>query len=620
MICKNCSAEYDDSLAQCPECGMENEAETARFDAQSCEDAAKEESADETEGGQDEVSEEVTSEEVEGEEQNDTLKEESAEDAKASDEVNETSEENPFENEADFSENKQEEAEKAEDKLKAEAEPVKKHPALRANVRRRRVPVVTKEEKRVSTGLIVMLCIIGVLAAGVSFVNITTDVFRIDNSAQKVVAGVGFTVQEKKQVEELLSKCFSVAKKSFDNENVTAEEFLSKLNPGDKGNVYSTVNGGTEKLQTEADPAERFADENGEYAYYKVAEKKIDRVLSVFGLESRRGENCENYYYCDGYYYFVYEKASTAIVLAEVTKSKRVLDGGYYAQCRFYKEGKEETKSKACYLLIDAQKDEDSGETVFTVRKISLKPIFGSDGKLVSTEAGFERKTEVIEGITKDGTLFSKYVIDYPLVEGDEAGYGIVSDFFKNAVSVYELKAESAEDEYKAFKAAGGNKKQLPYTENVTVKIVTDDKDNISFKVIVSKLDPLSAKPDSEADDEQQSEAVRLYEKSVEAYTIDKKSGNFVSKDSVVGKDYMLVSELLYRIYNGYEYDSLLSEEEQDYYYGYDEIPDDIYGVGTAIYESAWALDGEGVTFYYVNEKGYVSEVTIPEKVLKKLV
>ncbi len=586
MICKNCSAEYDDSAAQCPECGMENETATARFDSDARPAEEFEEQSDEGEKS------------AEGD----------STDAPSEEKTEETADENEEDVQAASDEKKEPEAE--------EKAPLKK----RRTVRRALRPA-GKEEKRVIAFIVFVVCLIGICAGVVTFMNITTDVFRVDDSDEKVVAGVGLTPQEEKQLEEVVSDFFSVAKKGFSRDDISTEAFIADFNPGDKGNVYSAVNGATEALQTEADPAGRFADENGEYAYYKVDEKKVDKVLSLFGLESHRGENRENYYYCEGYYYFAVQDSKSSVVSAEVTKTAKVLDGSFYAECYFYKQSGEETaKSKTCYLLFEAQKDEATGESAFTVKKISAKKLFGSDGKLLSSAKGTEKKTEVIEGRTKKGKLFSRYIIEYPVVSGEDAGSAVVRDFFSNAVSVYEMKAESADEEYTSYKAAGGDVNQLPFEENVVASIVYEDESNISFKGVISALSPEENEAaDVEYGQEAEETAPRLYERRVEAYTIDRQSGNFVSKDSVIGRDHTLISELLYRIYNGYEYENLFAQEETDSYY-YDETPEDVNGQGTAIYESAWALTEKGVTFYYVTEEGYVSEVTIPEAIVEKLV
>lgn len=590
MICKNCSAEYDENAAQCPECGMENEAVTEHFEE-------KNDVAD-AEG-------EVT----------DTQENDACEDAQ---QENESTQTEPSES----ADEKQAEAEPEKEALPAE-NPVRarrvqsaaKAGAAPGNGLKRRPIRATKQEKRRIAAIIVMMCLVGVCAAVTAAINITTDIFKVDTSTDRIVAGVGFAAQEQQQLEELLAKCFSVAKNDFGTESTCVETLLAKINPADKGNIYSRINNITEKLHTEADPADRFADENGEYAYYKLSEKKVDAVLGCFGLEAHRGESSEKYYYCDGYYYIAAQQADTQTVKTKITKSRRILDGSYYAEFYFYTENNGKIrKSKTRYLIVEMNSDEASGKISFEIKRISSKPVVSSDGKLVESAKTYDRKTEVIEGYTKDGILFCRYVIEYPVLSGDKAGHSNVNDFMKNTVSVYEMKAEAAKEDYKKFKAAGGDVNQLPFIENVVAKIVFEDEDNISFIERVYTLEPEASTAEAEPQEKAQA---RLYKLSVESYTIDRQSGNFVSKDSVIGRDYMLAGEVLYRIYNGYDYSPVLSAESDEYYY--DETPEDIYAQGTAIYESAWALTQKGVTFFYVTEKGYISEVTLPEKVIKKI-
>ncbi len=607
MICKNCSAEFDDSAAQCPECGMENEAVTESFEE-------KNESA--------EASDEIVEEEKAAQQgESEASSDEEAREAPARAVASENSQENDRQEKSD----EEKSVEKKPTGVKRVERPVARRTAPGRNIKRRPIRV-TKREKRISAFIIVLMCLVGVCAGVTAYLNITTDIFRVDTSADKIVAGVALVPQEEKQLEELLAKCFSVAKNEFGSESTCVESLLAKINPADKGNIYSRINNTAEELQTTADPADRFADENGEYAYYKLSEKKVDAVLECFGLESHRGENGESYYYCDGYYYFASRPAETQTVKAEVTKTRRILDGSYYAEFYFYAENDGKIKkSKTRYLIMEMNKDETSGDISFEIKKTSSKAVTSADGKLIDSAKTYDRKTEVIEGHTKDGILFCRYVIEYPVLVGDEAGYQNVNDMFKNTVSVYEMKAQSVDAAYKQFKTAGGEEDQLPYIENVVASVIFEDGKNISFAEKIYKLDPdisEETQQDSYYYTEEQVPEARLYETSIESYTVDKQSGNFVSKDSVIGKDYMLVSEVLYRIYNGYEYDSVLPSKENtedDTGYYYDEIPEDTAQVGASIYESAWALTKSGVTFWYKTEQGYLTEVTVPYKVAKKL-
>lgn len=410
MICKNCKAEYDDNAAQCPECGMENEAVTERFDE--LEEPA-EASVEEAEEASQPIAENAESDSAEVEENEEASCEESAE--------------------------------KSEAESTAEEKPVADRAVKTKKLKRSKIKA-TKQEKKITTVIIVLMCLVGLCAGVTAYLNITTDIFSVDTSSDKVIA-VGFAPQEEKQLEDLLAKCYSVAKSDFGGESTCTESLLAKINPADKGNVYSKINSVAEKLKTEPDPADRFADENGEYAYYKLSQEKIDTVLKSFGLESYRGESGKNYYYYDGYYYFNSAADETRSVNAEVTKSGRILDGSYYAEFYYYIESKGKIKkSKTRYLLVEANKDEATGETCFEIKKVSSKPVITAAGKLADTAKSYERKTEIIEGRTKDGILFSRYVIDYPVLDGDDAGVKNVNDFLKNTVSVYQMKAESVDE------------------------------------------------------------------------------------------------------------------------------------------------------------------------------
>lgn len=605
MICKNCSAEYDDKLEACPDCGAEAETMTEE-DAEKAEAVGEEKEAPaelaeaEADAEASEADSEETEIKAETEAEADSDTEQTKEDGTAEEHTEEKSEEK-------FAENKHFEY-MASDKT---SKPVKPKPQFR-RIEMTRAQLI-KENKRRAL-IIVIMCLVASLAVAVTVLNLTTDIFADDGASEKVVAGIGFTAQEEKELEVLLAKSFSVSRNEFSKEGITAEAFLETINPADSGNIYSVLNGVNETPQSEADPADRFADENGSYAYYKLEESKVDNVLSLFGLESLRGENSENYYYCDGFYYFAAtEGKATPEFSAEIEKSRRVLDGSYYVEGYFYSEKNGETvKTDNYHFVVEMVKDTETGENVYTVRKVSKKPIFGSDGKLVDGAKNALKQKEVIEGRTDDGKIFSVYTLEFPVVEGESEGYKNLNEFFKNAVSVYELKAKSAQQSYAEFKQNGADESKLPLVENLVATVVFEDEKNLSFKAEISSYNPVS-------DGGGQSAADGVYKRSVEAYTFDKVTGDFVSKDDALGKNYMLIGEILYRIYSGYEYENLLKKDEESESEIYDETPSDIEGIGAKIYESAWAYTENGIAFFMITEKGYVTEVTIPYDVVEKL-
>lgn len=410
-------------------------------------------------------------------------------------------------------------------------------------------------------------------------------------------------------------------------------------------------------IQTEADPALRFYNEEEKaYSYYKTEEKKIDDLMSMFGVEAHHAVNTENCYYYDGFYYFapVVQKM-TIPVKAEITKSKRVLDGSYYCELYFYAEsGEKRVETDTYYLVAEKTNDTQSGELFFKIKKISTAPIFDTNGKLVE-EKNYKIKKQVIEGRTDDGKLYCRYTFEYPVFTGDGIGYQSINDFFSTAITAYRLKADSAQKSYESFIAQGGKDSDLPFTETVIARVSYENENYISVverigvdePVVEQKVEATTQSDDEEYyEDEEQSEepeieAVTLFKRLVDGYVFDKATGEFVSKDVLAGKDYLAVSEILYRIYNSYEYESIIPEpkaeevtdeygevieedeeyyEEEDYYYyDDDEIPDDDDGFGTVLYESACAFTQNGFTFYYVNEHGFVEEVTIPHAVVEKL-
>ena len=618
MICKNCSAEFDDSAAQCPECGMENETVTESFTEGFAKDDEEDKSAEtpcevtENEQSEEEASLVESSDAVQETEPDEA----SSDDGKAADgdDASEKQEEKPA-------------AKVPERKAVNRTAPVRRPIAARENGARaaRRRPVrITKQEKRTISLIVAVMCFVGLCAGVAACLNISTELFSVDTSTDKIVAGVALTSAEEKELEELLANCYSVAKNEFNSESITVEEMLEKINPADKGNIYSRLNNTSEKLQTTADPAKRFVDENGEYAYYKLSEKRVDAVLSRLGLEAYRGESTESCYYCEGYYYFASKPADGKLVGAEVTKTRRILDGRYYAEFYFYVENEGKIKkSKTRYLVFEMDENETTGKVSFVLERTSSKDFVSSDGKLSAEENSYSRKKEVIEGYTKDGILYCRYVIEYPVLKGDSVSCKNLNAMFENAVSVYKMKIESVDADYKSFKRAGGDEKQLPYIENVVASIVFEDEKNISFVERIYKLEPGAEASEQEesyyytSGQEAEPEA-RLYDIAIESYTIDKQSGDFVSKDGVVGKDYTLVAEVLYRIYKGYDYERVLPWNEGEEYY-YDETPADTDGYGAAIYDSAWARTKSGISFWYKTTEGYITEVTIPSKVAKKL-
>ncbi len=689
MICKNCAAEYDDSYSFCPVCGKEKfsveipeypeyvpQTEHMEFTdissfsdnviRDAAEDYPQEESVyaenNDNAGYYDiDASEDadtnVYSEAPQEEEGHDATQIFSLEQEAESVEAEDT-DEPAYENGEQNAEQVQQEAEKpveAEVKIeeaseeKTEAQPVRKRPV-------RRAPVVNKKEENKTLAVIIaVMCVVAVLAGVLSGIKLSTDTLETTEPAEKVVAAVGFSTQEEIMLEEVVARCFSALRTDYNSEVTDAETFLEKINPYDKGGVYSRVYNEYPELNKEKDPAGRFYDEEAEeYAYYKIEEKKIDDLLSIFSIAPHHQINRENCYYYDGYYYFAYkQQKNTAVVKTEITKSKRALDGSYYSECYFYAEsGEKRVQTDNYYLVTEKTGDLQSGTVSFKIKRISTTPIFDNSGKLVE-ERTYKIKKQTIEGKTDDGKVYCRYTFEYPEFNDSNVGYQAINTFFTDAINVYKLKAESAQSSYESYIQQGGKDSDLPIEESVVARVSYENEQYVSIVEKIGIKDPTAVQSapvtvqseeegsDEDYEEEPAEESLTLFNRMVDGYVFDKATGEFVSKDVLVGKDYMAVSEILYRIYNGYEYDSIIPEvkteevtdeygevveddeyyedEEEEYYYSDDEIPDDEDGFGTVIYESACAFTQKGLTFYYVNEYGFVEEVTIPYAVVERL-
>lgn len=649
MICKKCSAEYDDTLSKCPECEEENLNHIS----------------DGFQKGEMYIQD---VQEIEPQEEEEPVK------------VYETPEYNSqeaFEKEEN-GENKKTDASVA-NKLPRDPKSVK----LR-KVNRTKQQVAAENKAMVLVAFI--LCFVGIFTAFLTAMSIRTDAFEKEADAQKAVALSKLSAEEEAQLEKELAGYFSALTADFDSAVCDAEAFLARINPADKGNIYSLVVSADEPLQATADPAMRFENENGEYSYYKIEASKIEKLLERFGLSVYGNVNCENYYYHDGFYYFnTVALKNTPVVSADITKTKKVLDGSFYAEGYFYlSNGTETVRSDTLYLNVEKNSSATVGAPVFKIIKADNEALFTDSGNPTkkSGVTGYKIEKKVIEGKTNDGKLYCRYVMEYPVFGGDTIGEKAINTFFEGTVSAYELRASNAQKDYESFVSQGGNAQELPFTETIITRVTYSDDDKISFVEKIASYSPEIPEKEEETTTSEESygyyeepqrepsvpempeqEPVKLFTRTVEGYTFDRKTGDFMVKDDIVGKNYMVVSEVLYRIYNSYDYTGVLPEKAiegttdengnfvqngtnqtttepvteeyyddrygYDYGYGYDDygygeeddndgVPEDEYGLGTAVYESACCYTEGGFTFYYVEEDGYVTEITLPWDVLER--
>lgn len=620
MICKKCSAEYDEAYVFCPECGEKND------------DKFK------TESNLSEISIQDVSEisSVEGGRKAYTAPEYKSHKGNA-------------------------------EKKKSEgAGERKKTNAVKAT------PSKKKSDKNSEKGkmiIAVILCAVGIANILLTVIKTKTDVFETKKQEQKAVAVSNLSAEDEASLEVQLSGCYSAIKEKYNKAACDAEEFAARINPADKGNFYSVINSVNEQPQTQADPADRFQRADGTYMYYKLDETRVNKLLARFGLSPDGAVNCKDYYYYDGFYYFnSIGMQATPTVSANIIRSKRILDGSYYVECDFsVTDGSSTVKSNTYYLVAEKNANAVEDGFPFVITRVDTKAIFSATGNLKQDgmTADYEVLEKIIEGRTNSGQLYCRYVIKYPVFSGKTAGEVAINEFFAGTISSYQLKADSSQKNYDEFISKGGKAEDLPFTENITVQVTCLDKEKISFVEKISSVSPKIPEKQAETTEKEdnygfgdyygadinreetaEAEVVELPAKSVEAYIFDKNTGDFVVKDDCIGKNYVLISEILYRIYNGYDYQSIIPSQtaeesttesttaaepynEDDYGYGYegefgygeqeddDGVPDDEEELGLAIYESASCFTENGYSFYYIEDEGYVTVVTIPTETVE---
>ena len=613
MVCKKCSAEYDDAYVFCPECGEKND---------------------------DKFSSERTHTAI------------SVQDVPDSASVGGGGNTEKFRPPEYNRQKKRAEKTGREVLPREKTAPVKKSASA--------VKKTDKKSDAATKIIAIILCAVGLINVFLAVIKSKTNALETQQQAQKAVAVSNLSAEDEAALESQLSGCYSALKEKFNRIDCDAESFAARINPADKGNFYSVINAVSENPQTQADPAGRFIRDDGTYLYYKLEETKVNNLLSRFGLSSDGAVNCKDYYYYDGFYYFnILGMQATPTVSADITKSKRVLDGSYYVECCFsVTDGSSMVKSDTYYLTVEKNENAATDGFPFVITRADTTAIFSATGSLKqdSVTDNYEMIEKVIEGTTNDGRVYCRYVLKYPVFAGKTIGENAINEFFAGTVSVHQLRADSAQKSYEEFISKGGKAEELPFTESVTVQVTYSDKDNISFVEKISTVSPEIPEKQEETttqenyygygdyqDRADEVEPVKLPVKTYEAYIFDKNTGDFVVKDDCIGKNYVLISEILYRIYNGYDYQSIIPTEteeetttepetefdpyeEEDYGYGFDYGDDYGYGeeetedgvpkdegeLGFAIYESASCFTENGFSFYYVEDEGYATIVTIP--------
>ncbi len=604
MICKNCANIFSDDLDACPECN------TPIKNAEEKKEINMEEFLSSTFGEFEDissVSEDFQDDSVTEEENQDEVTEtqESEKEEESAENVISSSEETmaPAEETADAE--KETEEEKIDDKQKVQP------PQQRE---RRKMKKMNAKEKGAVSFIVSLMVVVFVAMGALIGISIGTDVFEKDEDSMMTMALSGLSPTETNELEEYLSKISVVAYNGFDREVDVIVDVMEFLRPYDGKGLYSSFYGAPELTVNEADPNGRFANENGDYSFYALDAEKVDSILYSFGFDINHNVNEKNFYYYDGKYYFanIIDEDFGKDIVADISSSKRIQDGSYYVECSFFdKEATDEGSSYLkAYIILDKNSKAKENEFSWQLSRISHNPIFDETGIMIKDTSGrnelsysIEHKT--IEAVTEDGVVYAQYNLEYPLFKGNTEGEKAVNRMFSELVNNYTLQAEDPTEDYNNFIKKGGDEKELPFITHAVARVTYNRNGYISIVEGLSNFKPQAKKKTASSQEEVQ--FVELPERTVEGYILEVETGDFVSKKEVLEAQYHLVYEVIYRIYNGYDYESLLKGE--DVAIG---IPADAEETGKNFYESACALSENGFIFCRVHPKGYTETVIIP--------
>ena len=469
----------------------------------------------------------------------------------------------------------------------------------------KKVLVETKSEKRARRTVVILSCFMALITVCCGVLGSVTDIFK-ESTDEKAVAVLILPQEDKEKLEKQLSKLWPLVDEGFDTQTMSAEKLFSYIRPYGENGLYNSFGYSADAVTHEADPAKRFADENGGYCYYKIPSSEIDSILRHFGLEANHTLNGEDCYYYDGFYYFASAEAEKAKNSGKVTvaDSKRIQDGRYYVTSRF---GSEEA-----YVIASMGEGEDG--SYWKIHSMSTQPVFDALGIKIKTDDkngnDYEIRNLVIEGKTDDGTVFSKYIIKYPYFFGESQGEIQANSFYSSIIAFYQQQSENVQSDYKKYIKKGGKAESLPLELHYSADVSYSDE---KYLCLVNEIAESVPAYEGSQDDAQQT-IVQLAEKTMECYTFDVESGGYISKDTFVGKDYSKVYEVLYRIYNAYPYDDILDETVTGTI-----VPADTAKRGEKIYNSASTLSEDGYVFCFVTDEGIREDVVIPHGDLEKL-
>ncbi len=576
MICKNCANIFSDDLIACPECDTPVSSGAEKKDIEEIVSFALGEFEDVS--SYSEESEELCPEEEAPEEFTPPV----------------------------YKENEPQKEEPPAEEEKPQAPERRERPKMKK---------MSKKEKGAFNFIISLMVVVFVGMAALVGISLGTDVFEKDEDDVMAMALSGFSAAETAELEDYLSKISVIAYSGFDREKDVIVDVMEFLRPYDTGGIYSRFYGNADLTVNEPDPNGRFANENGDYSFYALEGEKVDRLLKTFGFDINHNVNEKYFYFYDGRYYFanLADYTFSSGVAADVSSSKRIQDGSYYVECSFFDSDSEKADGSylKAYIILEKSTEAAEGEPPWRLSRISHEAIFDATGFMIKdereeNEPSYSIERQTIQAVAEDGTVYAEYNVEYPFFEGDTEGEKEVNRMFAELVNNYTMQADSADKDYKRFIKKGGDKADLPFVTHAVARVTYNRDGYISIVEGLSQYKPETKKASAESEEETE-EFITLPERTVEGYIIDVETGNFLSSKEILDAEYHMVYEVIYRIYSGYDYESLLSGEDASI-----GIPEDTDEIGKTFYESASALSENGFIFCSVHPKGYTETVIIP--------
>ncbi len=489
--------------------------------------------------------------------------------------------------------------------VKPQANAVKKAPAKSAKPVSRKTPAVShkqaKSEKKAKNAVVILSCLMALITVATAIVGSVTDVFKAEEV--KAVAVLILPQEDKEELERHLTKLWPLVGVGFDTEKMSGDELFDYIRPYSKNGLYSSFGYSATAITHVSDPADRFKAEDGNYCYYKIPRADIDSILSHFGLEENHTLNSEKAYYYDTHYYFTHSEESQDKIGGKVTitDSKRIQDGRYYVTTKF--------GDKEVYVIASMTAGENGN--LWKIHSMSLAPVFDSLGIMIKNEnndvSRYEMRQSVIEGKAKDGTVFRKYIIKYPYFFGESQGEIQANNFYSSVITFYQQQSQQIQSEYKRFKRKGGKIDSLPLETHYSAQVSFSDEKNLC---LINEIAESVAMYNTDGETAE----IKLPFKTIECNTFDMETGVYVAKDSLIGKDYITIEKILYRIYSGYSYEAILDSSVSDI-----DVPDDTNKLGEKIYNSASTFCEDGYVFCYINSEGLREDVVVPFETVEKL-